>query len=214
MPTLLVQEEQSCNSTCGTTQHEVLLQVWLGGQQQWYNLGAAYENLLPTSPVTSVAHNPPASTPPGGWAPTQLVGGRGSCAGRVELFHQGVWGTVWDDLWDLPEADTACRQLGCSWAASAPGEAHFGEGSGKVLLDSVHCSGEEQRLEECSHVGCFAHNCGPGGDAGVICSGRPLDAMAGTVATEKSQCGSVITNSSGAIRNPPQNDMHDNMTCM
>uniref|UniRef100_A0A8C0DGK1 Soluble scavenger receptor cysteine-rich domain-containing protein SSC5D n=1 Tax=Balaenoptera musculus TaxID=9771 RepID=A0A8C0DGK1_BALMU len=88
------------------------------------------------------------------------------CAGRVELFHQGVWGTVWDDLWDLPEADTACRQLGCGWAASAPGEAHFGEGSGKVLLDSVHCSGEEQRLEECSHVGCFAHNCGPGGDAG------------------------------------------------
>ena len=110
---------------------------------------------------------------PGGWAPTRLVGSRGSCASRVELFHQGVWGMVWDDLWDLPEADTACRQLGYGWAASAPGEAHFGEGSGKVLLDSVHCSGEEQRLEECSHVGCFAHNCGPGGDAGVICSGTP-----------------------------------------
>lgn len=78
----------------------------------------------------------------GGWAPVRLVGSHGRCAGHVELFYQGVWGTVCNDLWDLPEANIVCRQLGCSWAVSALTEAHSGEGSGKILLDSVHCRGD------------------------------------------------------------------------
>uniref|UniRef100_A0A8D2GBI3 SRCR domain-containing protein n=1 Tax=Theropithecus gelada TaxID=9565 RepID=A0A8D2GBI3_THEGE len=101
----------------------------------------------------------------GGWAPVRLVGSHGRCAGRVELFYQGVWGTVCDDLWDLPEANIVCRQLECGWAISALGEAHFGEGSGRILLDNVHCRGDEQHLEECSHTGWFTHNCAHGEDA-------------------------------------------------
>lgn len=31
---------------------------------------------------------------------------------------------------------------------------------------------------------------------------------------EKPQCGGVITNTSGAVRNPPRSDMHDNVTCV
>ncbi|XP_076980579.1 scavenger receptor cysteine-rich domain-containing protein DMBT1-like [Tamandua tetradactyla] len=185
---------------------------------------AAHESRLPTSLVTSVPEYPPFSAPPGGWAPLRLAGSHGSCAGRVELFYQGVWGTVCDDLWDLPQADVVCKQLGCGWALSALGEAHFGEGSGKILLDNVHCRGDEEHLEECAHVGWFSHNCAHSEDASVICSGAgqstgpppallPAALEVGTTA-EKSQCGGIITNSSGAIRNPPQNEMHDNITCV
>uniref|UniRef100_A0A8C6DQS8 SRCR domain-containing protein n=1 Tax=Moschus moschiferus TaxID=68415 RepID=A0A8C6DQS8_MOSMO len=107
------------------------------------------------------------------WAPVRLAGGHGNCAGRLEVFYQGAWGTVCDDLWDLPEANVVCRQLGCGWAVVALGEAHFGEGSGKILLDNVQCRGHEEHLDECSHTGWFAHNCGHGEDAGVVCSGNP-----------------------------------------
>lgn len=111
---------------------------------------------------------------PEDWLPVQLVEGSNRCSGRVEVYFEGVWGTVCDDLWDEKEAQVVCQQLGCGVAVSTLGEAPFGQGSGPILLDDVQCSGTEVSLGQCSHAGWFIHNCGHEEDVGVVCSGKSL----------------------------------------
>ncbi|XP_054418110.1 neurotrypsin [Pteronotus mesoamericanus] len=111
------------------------------------------------------------SAAPGPESPVlRLAGGSSEREGRVELLHAGQWGTICDDQWDDADAEVICRQLGLSGLARAWTQAHFGEGSGPVLLDEVRCTGNELSLEQCPKSPWGEHNCGHGEDAGVSCT--------------------------------------------
>ena len=90
-------------------------------------------------------------------------------SGRVEVFYNGTWGTICDDLWDSKDADVVCRQLGYDGALSAPREAAFGQGTGQIWLDDVRCVGNEKSISQCSHQGWGIENCRHSEDAGVVC---------------------------------------------
>lgn len=104
----------------------------------------------------------------------RLADGPHSCAGRLEVWYSGRWGTVCDDGWDLRDAAVACRVLGCGGALAAPGGAFFGEGTGPVWLSELACRGSEGQLGICPHRGWKAHICSHEEDAGVVCVGKGL----------------------------------------
>ena len=94
--------------------------------------------------------------------------------GRVEIYHDGQWGTVCDDGFSPVNAQVVCRELGLlDTDASVAEYGQFGEGSeGEIWLDDVSCDGSESKLSECGHADWEYNNCGHHEDVGVICGGK------------------------------------------
>jgi len=81
--------------------------------------------------------------------------------GRVEVYHDGQWGTVCDDRFDVNDARVICRTMGKSGGAkygivSTSGQTTTGwnwtgdTSSTPVLLDELSCAGSEQHLFQCA----------------------------------------------------------------
>ncbi|KAM9318828.1 HHIP-like protein 1 [Pholidichthys leucotaenia] len=102
----------------------------------------------------------------------RLVGASGLPGrGRVEIFIQGEWGTVCDDLFTSKAGAVVCRQLGFTRVVAVMKRAALGEAdrSVRILLDDVECEGDESSLLECKRSKVGKHNCSHGEDVGVIC---------------------------------------------
>ncbi|KAI5627297.1 scavenger receptor cysteine-rich domain-containing group B protein-like, partial [Silurus asotus] len=100
----------------------------------------------------------------------RLVNGESRCAGRVEVLHEGQWGTVCYNNWDMREAAVVCRELHCGEAVNVRYAAHFGEGSGPIWINYVLCRGSESTLKDCSAADWGVNSCKHNRDAGVTCS--------------------------------------------
>ncbi|XP_031761237.1 soluble scavenger receptor cysteine-rich domain-containing protein SSC5D isoform X5 [Xenopus tropicalis] len=121
---------------------------------------------LSTSPMTSPPHSLNATEP----GSIRLVNGGGRCEGRVEIYYNGTWGTVCDDLWNMNNARVVCRQLHCGEPKDAKIKAFFGSGKERIWMDNVECDGSENALNDCNFPGWGLHDCSHNEDAAVVCS--------------------------------------------
>ncbi|MYD96801.1 MAG: hypothetical protein F4X98_05385 [Gammaproteobacteria bacterium] len=116
----------------------------------------------------------------------RLVGGTTVEEGRVEIYHNGEWGTVCDDRFASNDAAVVCRQLGHT-GGEARRQAAFGEGTGTIWLDDLQCAGSESRLADCPSAGWGVHNCRHSEDVGVSCG-----PAAGASSTSVTLSGSLL----------------------
>lgn len=69
------------------------------------------------------------------------------------------WSGVCGHLFDSNDAFVACRQLGYVGVEEMVGEEVYGSGVVQVLVGDVECTGNEDRLIDCSIVKGGDHGC-------------------------------------------------------
>nr|XP_056707971.1 T-cell differentiation antigen CD6 [Euleptes europaea] len=96
----------------------------------------------------------------------RLSGGLDACAGRVEVYYEGVWNTVCDSSWYQQQANVLCRFLKCSNGAVGPKVPFDHTLLGKMYYD---CSGNESSLAQCFWRYNNSNLCDQSRAAGLIC---------------------------------------------
>ncbi|XP_075072788.1 neurotrypsin-like isoform X2 [Mixophyes fleayi] len=93
---------------------------------------------------------------------------RSSHSGAVELYLNGVWGTICGDHWTDWDASVVCRQLGISEIGTARKISDYGSWVSPVHLKSANCRGDEKALLHCNYS--HGKGCSHRLVAAVICS--------------------------------------------
>lgn len=98
----------------------------------------------------------------------RLIGSQPN-AGRIEVYHNGLWGTVCNKNWGLTNAAVVCRMLGYRGATLPTCGGSCTQGTGPIWLSGVVCKGSEKTIDECTHGEWGSHSCKHEKDAGVVC---------------------------------------------
>lgn len=105
-------------------------------------------------------------------ATTDLVPYDGPTQGRIEVYRDGVWGTICSHGWTYWDADLFCQYLGYpgAYPHAFATDAYFGEGTGPILLAELDCTAESPDIFHCpSQKEKASSGCAHGNDAGVVC---------------------------------------------
>ncbi|XP_074918266.1 scavenger receptor cysteine-rich type 1 protein M130-like, partial [Chelonoidis abingdonii] len=71
------------------------------------------------------------------------------CAGRLEVFYNGTWGSVCSNQMSGVTPAIVCKQLNCGDGGQIERDFEYGAGSGSTWLDHVACSEQHGSLWKC-----------------------------------------------------------------
>ena len=97
----------------------------------------------------------------------KLVGDSGS-KGRLEVYHNGTWGTVCNIGFTDATAMVICSMLGYGYVGQVIGNI-YGAGSGIIWLKNVQCSGNEKHIADCPNSSWGHQNCSHNDDIAISC---------------------------------------------
>jgi len=106
----------------------------------------------------------------------RLVGDSGS-RGRLEVYHNGTWGTVCENGFTDTAAKVVCHSLGYGYTGQFIGN-HYGAGNGNIWLENIRCNGSESHITECPNNGWGPHSCSHSDDVSVSCIADSAEAVA------------------------------------
>ena len=102
----------------------------------------------------------------------RLRGALTASEGRLEVSHNGVFGTVCNSSFNMAAANVVCRELGYGNEGEIIAENKYHVSlSSPILLDGVQCTGKEDSIFQCAHHGWNVHRCYHSQDAAIRCLG-------------------------------------------
>ena len=96
------------------------------------------------------------------------------CAGWLEVFYNGTWGSVCHSPMEDITVSMICRQLGCGNNGSLNSSVALREGSRPHWVDGIKCRKTDTSLWQCLSDPWNYNSCFPKEEAYILCAGDLL----------------------------------------
>ena len=96
------------------------------------------------------------------------------CAGWLEVFYNGTWGSVCRSPMEDITVSMICRQLGCGDSGSLNTSVALREGSRPRWVDGIRCQKTDTSLWQCPSDPWKYNSCSSKDEAYISCAGKLL----------------------------------------
>lgn len=112
----------------------------------------SYAWSVPGSSSSSCSHSNDVGVNCDGVTGIRLMDGTSEQSGRVEIFHNGHWGTISDNYFDNHDLTVICRMMGYEYSSKSffMKGGHYGNGIGEIVATRLQCNGAENDIGQCS----------------------------------------------------------------
>ncbi|XP_043935087.1 scavenger receptor cysteine-rich type 1 protein M130-like [Protopterus annectens] len=102
----------------------------------------------------------------------RLANGENRCQGRLEVFHNGTWGTVCSNglSRNSPAIRIVCQQLSCGQSGDLQTSSKFGKSLNHKSVNNVNCLEHHLSLWQCPSSAWFDKPCDSDEEVHIICS--------------------------------------------